>query len=73
MKAILEFNLPEDAEEHANCLQGRAAKAALWDLDQFLRGRIKHGEMSDDARAAYTDAREALHNALSDHGITLSD
>ncbi len=44
MKAILEFNLPEDQPEFNNAIKGGDWKHVCWEMDQLLRKHIKYGE-----------------------------
>ena len=48
MKAILEFDLPEDRTEYE--ITGRASEfyCVLWDIDQHCRQILKHAEPSKD-------------------------
>ena len=73
MKATLEFDLPDDAEEHRLAVGGATFLAVLWDLDQWLRARVKwSGEDDPEERLqAFEDARAHLHQLLSDHGVSL--
>ena len=49
MKAILEFNLPEDNSEHLAAIHGFDYWKCLWDIDQWCRSNLKHGNaMSTD-------------------------
>ena len=43
MKAILEFNLPEDDSEHVRAVNASAAWSALYDIDNRIRGILKYG------------------------------
>lgn len=43
MKAILEFNLPEDTNEHLRAVNAGAAWVALHEVDGRLRNLIKYG------------------------------
>jgi hypothetical protein len=43
MKAKLTFKLPEETEEFKTASNATRYKLLLWDLDQWLRGMIKHG------------------------------
>jgi hypothetical protein len=47
MKAILQFNLPEENHEYLNASQGAQMKSILWDLDQWLRAKLKYEELPD--------------------------
>jgi hypothetical protein len=51
MIATLRFNLsdPDDAREHRYALAGRDALVALEQIDQWARGRLKHGQPSAEA------------------------
>jgi len=44
MKAILEFNLPEDRHEHQRAIHSMEAFSVMHDIDQHLRSVVKHGE-----------------------------
>ena len=43
MKAILEFNLPEERNEFDCCINGSDYQSALAHIDDFLRNALKHG------------------------------
>jgi hypothetical protein len=51
MRATLRFDLsdPDDSREHRCALAGRDALIALEQIDQWARGRLKHGEPSTEA------------------------
>ena len=43
MKAILEFDLPDDQEEFEIANRAMDYHSALWDIDQHMRTCLKHG------------------------------
>ena len=47
MKAILEFNLPEDKEEHDAASRGMEWALLVWHIDQFIRNKIKYEQDRD--------------------------
>ena len=47
MKAILEFNLPEDKEEYDTASKGMDWAVLAWDIDQFIRNKIKYEQDRD--------------------------
>jgi hypothetical protein len=51
MIATLRFDMsdPDDAREHRYALAGRDALVALEQIDQWARGRLKHGQPSTEA------------------------
>ena len=74
-KATLEFNLDEHEDQVAHL---RAVKAldmalALWDMDQYLRGLIKHGDLDHTVYDALQAARDKLYEIKSKHSIDLDE
>ena len=73
MKAILEFNLPEDQVEFDEAINGGKWQHVVWTLDQYLRAQTKYA--SDSQNADYTNAliiaREQLHEYLNEEGLKL--
>jgi hypothetical protein len=51
MRATLRFDLsdPDDERQHRYALAGRDALIALEAIDQWARGRLKHGQPSTEA------------------------
>ena len=47
MKATLEFNLPEDREEFDAASKGMDWALLAWDIDQFMRNKIKYEQDRD--------------------------
>ena len=47
MKAILEFNLPEDTEEFAVATKAMDWSLLVLDIDQFIRNKIKYEQDRD--------------------------
>lgn len=60
MKAILEFDLPEDEPDHKYALAGRDALLALDSIDRWARGILKHGEPGKEARELLEHLRRNL-------------
>ena len=69
MKAILEFNLPEDKEEFDTASKGMDWALAAWDTDQLLRDKLKHGKLFPNTRAELEEIRELLNGMLVDKGL----
>lgn len=52
MKATIEFSLPEEATEHRAAINGMGYRAALCEIHEQIRQRLKHGHelrSADDA------------------------
>jgi|DEB0MinimDraft_10_1074344.scaffolds.fasta_scaffold35988_3 hypothetical protein len=71
MKATLEFNLPEENEEHLNALQGSIWQAVLFDIDQELRSTVKHDDSQRDADYAQK-IRDLIYQKMQDSGLSWS-
>jgi hypothetical protein len=64
MKATLEFNLPEDKEEHLRAIHAGAAWTALHDIDHMLRNHLKHGPTFNTADDMAQEVRRQINEAL---------
>jgi aspartate aminotransferase-like enzyme len=65
MKATLEFNLPEDNNEHLRAIHSGEAWTALYEIDHMLRHILKYGDdryktVEELAHAIREEARYAL-------------
>ena len=47
MKALLEFELPEDREEYVAASRGMEWALLVWNIDQFIRNKIKYEQDRD--------------------------
>lgn len=79
-KIILEFDSVEESIEARNALNGTKWKIAMWDLDQKLRGMVKHGyamygnrELTDEEHKMAQEIRDELHRILSQANLDLED
>lgn len=71
MKAILEFNLPEDNHEFENATNGAKMKSVLWDLREYLRHRLKYEDYNHDQFEVLDDCRSKLIDLLFENNIDL--
>jgi len=72
MKAILEFELPEDKEEFDAASKGMDWAIVAWDIDQYIRNRLKYQTEKLDTLSAKKELeflREALNEMLIDKGL----
>ena len=72
-KAILEFNLPEEEQEHKDAIEGSLWKLAVWDIDHILRNKIKYADehTSEIFVEALELIRKELHDTLEHHNLIL--
>jgi len=73
MKAILEFNLPEDQPEFNNAIKGGDWKHVCWEMDQYLRRNTKYApdDTNEEVLQALENAREFLNNLMVDNNVDL--
>lgn len=64
MKATLEFNLPEDQEEHRICLDAPMVRLAVSELLTDLRNWRKHGHTFTTPDAVIDQVRQQLLDSL---------
>lgn len=71
MKAILEFNLPEDNSEFQLAVNAVNWYAVLWDIDKELRSQIKHAPdtMHDEYYKALQHVRNKLNELMSEYNL----
>jgi len=71
MKAILEFNLPDDQPEFDNAINGTKWSLVAWELDQWLRSQIKYSpdDMSQEAYDAFEQCRDKLHEIKNEYNL----
>lgn len=67
MKAILEFDLPEEEGQHKLALDGWKWMDVCNELDQWLRGIQKH---TDQKTLTVDEVRDRLHEEMSSSGLS---
>ena len=73
MKAILEFDLPDDKYDFRCANEGATLRGVLRDLDNWLREKLKYGHAFKSADAALEAARDELHGLLQGENLSLDD
>lgn len=72
MKAILEFNLPEEQAEHYCAIKGADMLNVLWELRAELRAMLKYGELPDEQYEIVEKIQGFLIDSLNDNEINLN-
>jgi hypothetical protein len=74
MKATLEFNLPEEAQEFRTAINGWKFKSVLNEINEDLRSKIKwQDDIPDEVRQALQAVRDDMYQRLSEHNINLEE
>ncbi len=71
MKAIFEFNLPEDQHEYEVMSQASRVQSFLWDFSQQLRSWQKYSNDFQNAGDALDKIRTEFHRLLSEQQINI--
>jgi hypothetical protein len=72
MKAILEFNLPEDKVDFDLALQGSDWKHVCWEMDQLLRKHLKYDDdLKEDEVKMLQYVRDEFHQFMIDNNLDL--
>lgn len=71
MKAILEFNLPEDSSDHEMCINAYRYHNSLYEFKQLLRQKIKYGEHTDEIYDVYEKIRDEFNDILDSNNVNL--
>ena len=72
MKAILEFNLPDDQQDFEMASNAMKFWSVLYELDQDLRAKTKYAsdDLPQDKYDAYQEVREKLYELMSENLIS---
>lgn len=78
MKAILEFNLPEDKYDYKLCNLSSNMHIVLWYFDHLLRACVKYDHfdgktLTEEERNFAEQIREKWHELLYDNKIDLHE
>lgn len=73
MKAILEFNLPEDQYDYRCAFQGFDAVMIIDDVLSHLRDKIKYSEENENYIRACEDLSALIYEALNKRAVKLND
>ena len=65
MKAIIEFDLPEEEHQHKYAINGRKLYEIISEFDSFMKGQIDGAEMlSDEQYELLVNLNEQFNNAI---------
>lgn len=73
MKAILEFNLPDDQQDFDLANSAQKFWNVLYHLDQELRAKTKYApdDLPQEKYDAYQEVRDLLHDLMNENRIGL--
>ena len=65
-KTILEFSAEEQHELNI-ALNGWRYHSVIWELQQYLRGEMKHGDLTDEQYHSYEKIRTKLYDLIDEN------
>lgn len=71
MNATLNFNLPDDLEEYTMASQAHDMHSLIRDLDEELRGAVKHGSHPEWDTETVDKIRRWLNTEIADRNLTI--
>jgi hypothetical protein len=74
-KAILEFDLtePGDVNEHYRMVKSLDLVLFLWDFDNYMRGKLKHGDLPEGGYKVLDEARKEFYDLMNQRNISLNE
>ena len=70
MKAVLEFDLPEDAAEFRQAADAGRYLSVITDHLEWLRTEVKYTQMPEAVRAELERVRKNIFDLIEEHGVT---
>ena len=73
MKAILEFELPEDQQEYEMTVDAPKMYSALWDIKQLIRSKLKYNPdgLTDIELKQWEFMQDEFYCILDNHNLKL--
>lgn len=70
MKANLTFKLPEEEKEFYDAINGNSYYIVLWEMDQYLRSKLKYEDLTESEAEVYINVRKKLFDLTSEYGVS---
>ena len=71
MKAIIEFNLPEDQSEYDLCNKALDMRIALDGIREYLRGKVKYDTQDEKKWEVYDEVYQQFFEIINNYNIKL--
>ena len=73
MKAVLEYDLPEEIDEFEIAVNSRKYYNIIFDYKMFLRGKLKYEDLSEQEYEIIEKIREKFFSIIEENGINLGE
>ncbi len=71
MKATLEYQLPEDAEEFHIAVKAMAYRMTLIDIMECIRQKVKYSPLNDEQYKIYEDLQREFFSIIENNDIRI--
>ena len=71
MKAILEFNLPEEEAEFKQAANAGDMYCAIFEFSQYLRKKLKYEDLSEQEIKTYEEVKSEFLEIMDEHNVIL--
>jgi hypothetical protein len=71
MKAILEFNLPEEQDEFEMAQSGGKYNVVLFDVMNDIRSKLKYENLTENEDKIYESVRDMIMRYLDQYGVKI--
>jgi hypothetical protein len=71
MKAIIEFNLPEDQNEYELCNKAQEMSDAIKDVRDYLRSKVKYETQDKKKWEGYDEVYQQFFEIINNYNIKL--
>lgn len=71
MKAILEFNLPEEEAEFKQAANAGDMYCAIFEFSQYLRKKLKYEDLSEQEIKTYEEVKAEFLEIMDEHNVIL--
>ena len=69
MKAILEFDLPEESPEHQAAINGTKYSSIITELLEYIRSELKYKEPNEERTKILEKLRSIIHEYIEEYGV----
>ena len=73
MKAVLQYDLPEDETDYKNAVNGWRWRRVVEEMDSRLRDKLKYDTLPDPLYDEIQHVRDGLFELLHDFNLTLDE
>ena len=71
MKAILEFDLPKERDDHQLAMEGSRWRNVCYDINEWLRKKLKHEDLPEWDQKLYEEVKDMVSTTIDWYELNL--